>query len=174
MLKKLLAFLLLAGGAFTVGIAIYDPTIITNLTNRFATSLKTGVPSLLKGMAENPVTTIAGIAAVIAPVLTITKIVWDVKKKAEAVTQAATQQMDESSKIAYDSVKQLEDAKQEYSAKTAEQLSTLEKSQKLTTTLQLENDRYKRENEQLKTEFSILKAEHDKLFGRIQVEQKIE
>ena len=174
MWKKLIAFLLLAAGAFTVGVAIYDPSIITNFVATIQTRLQTGLPTLLTGMAENPVATAMGAVAVAAPILTIGKVVWDIKKKAEVATAAATAKMDESSKIAYDSVKQVEQLKTEYADKTTEQTKTLQESQNLTTKLQLENDRLKRENEQLKTEFGMLKAEHDKLFGRIQVDQKLE
>ena len=174
MWKKLIAFLLLAAGAFTIGVAIYDPTIITDFTASIQSRLQTGLPTLLNGMKENPVATVMGAAAIAAPAITIGKVVWDIKKKAETATQDAAQKIDISNKVMEDSRKEVETIKTQYTTETAKQMSTLQESQALTTKLQLENDRLKRENEQLKTEFSILKAEHDKLFGRIQVEQKIE
>ena len=173
MIKKLLAFLLLAGGAFMIGVAIYDPTIITNFTNRFVTSLKTGVPSFLNTLKSNPVPTITGAAATIGGIITAVRWISSIKKEAATVKQQANESINESSKIAYDSIKQVEDLKTEYTTKTEQQIADLQKSQDLTTKLQLENDRLKRENDQLKTEYATLINEHESLKERVELKKVI-
>ena len=174
MIKKLLAFLLLAVGAFTVGVAIYDVSIITNVTNQFFGKFQTAIPSMLQGIKENPVATVAGAAAIVAPILTITKIVYDIKKKASQAIQSADSQMKESSKVAYNALSEVDGIKNELATTKEEYQTKIEKSQDLTTKLQLENDRLKRENDQLKTEYGVLQTEHESLKERVQLKKVIE
>jgi len=174
MIKKLLAFLLLAGGALMLGVAIYDSTIITNLTNRFVTYFQTGIPNFINGMKQNPLATLASIGAILGAVITAGRWISGIKQQAATIKQQANQSINESSKIAYDSVKQVEDLKTEYTTKTEQQIADLQKSQELTTKLQIENDRLKRENEQLKTEYSVLQTEHESLKERVQLKKVIE
>jgi hypothetical protein len=155
MLKKLFTYSLLGLSALMVGVAIYDHTIITNVASQLASKFQTAVPALLQGMIENPVATVAGAAATIAPFIMIAKYVYDIKKKAAEVTQQATQSMSESSKVAYNAMSEVDTLKTEYSGKLEEYQTMVKTGQDLVAEAQLKAVRLEKENETLRTELSV-------------------